>query len=136
MTTDTSEKGPGALIVGAITGRTDVLSPAHAATEISVPVAAGTGRLLGDAEHYDREYAVDLVQFRGFLLATQEPLVEALSLETDGPTRRKFLARLQGEISRRGTIDVLRNGLDDRPRHIDPFSTTRHDAWVPPATGA
>ena len=124
MTTDTSEKGLEALIVRAMTGRTDVLSPAHSATETSVPVAGGTGWLLGDAEHYDREYAVDLVQLRGFLLATQEPLVEALSLATDGPTRRKFVARLQGEISRRGPIDVLRKGLDDGPRHVDLFCGT------------
>ena len=32
-------------------------------------------------------------------------------LDEDGPERRKFLARLQGEISKRGTIDVLRHGI-------------------------
>ncbi|HEX5435947.1 MAG TPA: type I restriction endonuclease subunit R, partial [Gemmatimonadaceae bacterium] len=69
-------------------------------------------------------YAVDLVQLRGFLRATQEPLVEALSLETDGPTRRKFLARLQGEITRRGVIDVLRRGLEHGSHHIDFFYGT------------
>ena len=78
MATDTSEKGLESLIVRAMTGRTDVLVPAHAATETSVPVAGGTGWLLGDASHYDREYCVDLVQLRGFLRATQEPLVETL----------------------------------------------------------
>jgi type I restriction enzyme R subunit len=124
VTTDTSEKGLEALIVRAMTGRTDVLQPAHAATETSVPVAGGTGWLLGDASHYDREYAVDLVQLRGFLMATQDGLVEALSLDTDGPTRRKFLARLQGEISKRGTIDVLRKGFDDGPHHVDLFYGT------------
>ncbi len=35
---------------------------------------------------------------------------ESLALDEDGPTRRKFLARLQGEITKRGTIDVLRHG--------------------------
>ena len=34
-----------------------------------------------------------------------------LALDEDGPTRRKFLARLQGEISKRGTIEVLRHGI-------------------------
>src|SRR5437016_9954374 len=101
-----------------MTGRTDILVPAHVATETSVPVVGGTGWLLGDAAHYDREYCDDLVQVRGFLLATQERLVEALSLDTDGPTRRRFLARLQGEISKRGVIDVLRHGLKDGPHHI------------------
>jgi type I restriction enzyme R subunit len=124
MITDTSEKGLESLIVRAMTGRTDVLVPAHIATEASVPVAGGTGWLLGDASHYDREYAVDLVQLRGFLLATQEHLVGALSFGTDGPTRRQFLARLQGEISKRGVIDVLRHGIKHGPYHIDLFYGT------------
>jgi len=124
MTTDTSEKGLEELIVRTMTGRTDVLSPEHVATETSVPVAGGTGWLLGDASHYDREYCIDLVQLRGFLLATQEPLVEELALSTDGPTRRQFLARLQGEISKRGVIDVLRNSIKHGPHHIGLFYGT------------
>jgi hypothetical protein len=35
--------------------------------------------------------------------------------------RQKFLARLQGEISRRGTIDVLRTGIKHGPLHFDLF---------------
>src|SRR5665647_905195 len=124
MTTDMSEKGLEELIVRTMTGRTDVVSPEFVATETSVPVAGGTGWLLGDAFHYDREYCVDVVQLRGFLLATQEPLVEALSLNTDGPTRRQFLARLQGEVSKRGVIDVLRKGIKHGPHHIDLFYGT------------
>lgn len=61
MTTDTSERGLEELIVRTMTGRTDVLSPEHVAAETSVPVAGGTGWLLGDASHYDREYCIDLV---------------------------------------------------------------------------
>jgi len=124
MTTDTSEKGLEELIVRSMTGRTDVLSPKYVATERSAPVAGGTGWILGDAAHYDREYCVDLVQLRGFLLATQESLVEALSLNTDGHTRQLFLARLQGEISKRGVIDVLRNGIKHGAYHIDLFYGT------------
>ena len=124
MTTDTTEKGLEALILRAMTGRTDVLVPAHVASETSVPVAGGTGWLLGDASHYDRDFCLDLVQLRGFLLATQPDTLEALALGSDGPTRRKFLARLQGEISRRGTIDVLRHGLKHGPHHIDLFYGT------------
>ncbi len=122
--TDTSEKGLEALIARAMTGRMDVLSPQHVATETSAPVAGGTGWLLGDATHYDREYSVDLVQLRGFVTATQSNVAEAFSLETDGPTRRKFLARLQGEISKRGTIDVLRHGIKHGPHHVDLFFGT------------
>jgi hypothetical protein len=124
MTTDTTEKGLEALILRAMTGRTDVLVPEHVATETSVPAAGGTGWLLGDPAHYDRDYCIDLVQLRGFLLATQPDTLEAVALATDGPTRRKFLARLQGEITRRGTIDVLRHGLKHGPHHIDIFYGT------------
>lgn len=124
MTTDTSETGLEELIVRAMTGRTDVLSPAHVATEDSPPAAGGTGWLLGDPDHYDRDYCVDLVQLRGFVTATQEDFLDTLSLGSDGPTRRKFLARLQGEISRRGTIDVLRNGVKHGAHHIDLFYGT------------
>jgi type I restriction enzyme R subunit len=124
MITDTTEKGLEALIVRAMTGRTDVLVPEHAATETSVPVAGGTGWLLGDPTHFDRDYCIDLVQLRGFLMATQPDVLDSLALEVDGPTRRKFLARLQGEISRRGSIDVLRHGLKHGPHHLDLFYGT------------
>ena len=36
----------------------------------------------------------------------------------DGPTQRKFLARLQGEVSKRGTIDVLRHGVRNGPHDV------------------
>lgn len=77
--------------------------------------------ICGRSGDYDREYCVDLVQFCLFLRATQPEVAEALELNSDNPTRRKFLARLQGEIARRGTIDVLRSGLKHGPHHIDLF---------------
>ena len=40
------------------------------------------------------------------------------------PTRRKFLARLQGEISKRGTIDVLRHGIKHGAYELDLFFGT------------
>ncbi|GEM_PF-6624904 len=70
MTTDTCEKVFETLIVRAMTGRTDVRVPAYVATETSAPVFCGTGWILGDATHYDREYCADLVQLRGFLSVT------------------------------------------------------------------
>jgi type I restriction enzyme R subunit len=124
MPTDTSERGLEDLIARSMTGRTNLLSPPHVASETSAPVADGTGWHLGDPGHYDREYCVDLVQFRGFLLATQPALVEAFSLATDGPTRQKFLSRLQGEIAKRGTIDVLRNGIKHGPHEVTLFYGT------------
>ena len=68
---------------------------------------------------YDREYTVDLAQLLAFLVETQPTEFEGLNLTDDGPSRRKFLARLQGELSKRGIIDVLRNGVKDGPHHID-----------------
>ena len=134
MFTDTTERGLETLIVRAMTGRTDILVPGHVATETAVPVAGGTGWLLGDAGHYDRDYCVDLVQLRGFLNATQPDLVDALSLEHDGPTRQRFLARLQGEISKRGTIDVLRHGLKHERYQLDAFyGTPRRQSCLAPA---
>jgi type I restriction enzyme R subunit len=124
VTTDISERGLEELIVRSMTGRTDVLVPPHVATEMSVAVAGGTGWLLGDAAHYDREYCVDLTQLRGFLRATQEDVLESLQLDTDGPTGRKFLARLQGEITKRGLVDVLRNGIKHGQHQIDLFYGT------------
>jgi type I restriction enzyme R subunit len=35
--------------------------------------------------------------------------------------RLKFLARLSGEIGKRGVIDVIRKGLDHGPLHFDLF---------------
>src|SRR5688572_25431684 len=124
MKTDTSEKGLESLIVRAMTGRPDLLSPPHVATETSVPVSGGTGWLLSDASHYDREHCVDLVQLRGFLMATQPALIEALALDRAGPVRLKFLTRLQGEVHKRGVIDVLRNGVKHGSHDVSLFFGT------------
>jgi type I restriction enzyme, R subunit len=124
MTTDTTEKGLESLIVRAMTGRTDLLSPPYVATETAVPVAGGTGWLLGDPKHYDRGTCVDLVQLRGFLMATQPTLIDAFSLDIDGPTRRQFLARLEKEVGKRGVIDVLRKGIDHGANHVNLFYGT------------
>ena len=115
MTTDTTEKGLESLIVRAMTGRTELISPPHQAVDTAVPVAGGTGWLLGDAQALRPRVRVDLVQLRGFLRRRSETLVEALDLDHDSPTRRKFLARLQGEITKRGVIDVLRKGVKHGP---------------------
>jgi type I restriction enzyme R subunit len=121
MTTDTSEKGLEGLIVRAMTGRIDLLSPPYVASETSTPAAGGTGWILGDPKHYDRGACVDLVQLRGFVMATQPELVDKLSLETDTPIRRQFLARVEKEVGKRGVIDVLRKGIDHGPVHVDIF---------------
>lgn len=124
MTTDTTEKGLESLIVKAMTGLPgDGVTPVDAVLKPGTPYA-GAGWLLGDPTDYDREYCVDLRQLSAFLHETQPAAAEALNLGQDGPTRRKFLARLQGEISRRGVIDALRHGLKHGPHHLDLFYGT------------
>lgn len=82
------------------------------------------GWFAGENTDYDKEYAVDLKQLAVFLAATQEETAAALQLENDGPARRKFLAQLQGEITRRGIIDVLRKGVSHGKHRIDLFYGT------------
>jgi type I restriction enzyme R subunit len=124
MTTDTSEKGLESLIVTAMTGKTGVAPPQPGEAADSEGSFGGAGCILGDAKAYDREYAVDLMQLSDFIFGTQKPLVEAFDLEHESPTRRTFLARLQGEIAKRGVIDVLRRGIKHGPHHVDLFYGT------------
>ena len=99
MITDTSERGLETLITRDMTSMSG-------------------GWIEGKASDYDREYCVDLTQLATFLNDTQPEVSGALDLEGDSPTRRKFLARLQGEITKRGIIDVLRHGIKHGPHEI------------------
>ena len=125
MKTDTSEKGLESLIVAAMTGQSSSEPPPPGeGIGLIRPRYGGTGWIPGQAEDYEREFCIDLSQLRTFLNTTQPKVAEALDLDHDSPTRRKFLARLQGEISKRGVIDVLRHGVNDGPHHADLFFGT------------
>jgi type I restriction enzyme, R subunit len=102
VTTDTSEFGLESLIVKEMT-------------------AADGGWQVGAPSDYDRAYCVDLAQLRAFLDATQPELADALGLGVDSPTRQKFLARLQGEITKNGVVSVLRQGIKHGAHHVDLF---------------
>ena len=65
-----------------------------------------------------------MVQLAAFLRDTQPEAADSLALSEDGSTRRAFLTRLQGEIAKRGTIDVLRYG--DQARTAAAGSVLRH----------
>ena len=117
MTTDTSEKGLERLICTALTGAP--CDPPQGGMVHERPAGYGVGWICGDTRDYDREYCVDLAQFRAFLHATQPVAADSLDLGQDSPTRRKFLARLQGEVTRRGTIDVPRKGVKHGPHQMD-----------------
>ena len=124
MTTDTSEKGLEALICTTLTGSSCDPDAASSGETYERPSAYGTGWVCGDPAAYDREYCVDLAQLALFLRATQPDVAETLDLAADGPTRHKFLTRLQGEINKRGTVDVLRNGVKHGAHSIDLFFGT------------
>ena len=87
-------------------------------------LVARNGYAHGEPKDYDREYCVDWVQLAAFLSETQPDAFEGLRLEDAGPAHRKFLARLQGEVSKRGVIDVLRKGVKDGPHHVELFYGT------------
>ena len=110
MKTDTSERGLERLICTSLSGQSCESSGSKTVAEPSADYG-GVGWTCGNPHDYDREHCVDLVQLSAFLHATQPETAEALPLSEDGTTRRKFLARVQGEISKRGTIDVLRHGI-------------------------
>lgn len=124
--TDTSETGLETLICRTLTGSDCTPRPVGAPRVVAETLApyGGVGWLPGDHADYDREYCVDLFQLTAFLRATQPEVSEALDLDNDSPTRRKFLARLQGEVSKRGVVDVFRNGIQHGPHRIELFYGT------------
>jgi type I restriction enzyme, R subunit len=123
-TTDTSEKGLESLIIAHMT------CPANAERQGIAGEAPGIYRtqwIQGSFSDYAKAYAIDLAQLSAFLQATQPELVETFDLAdlaNASPTRHKFLSRLQGEITKRGTIDILRNGAKHGPYDLDLFYGT------------
>ena len=123
MTTDTSEYGLESLICTVLAGEACTPPKSHENRE---PVAeyGGVGWSRGSYQDYDREYCVDLAQLSVFLHATQPEVAEVLALDRDNATRRKFLARLQGEIAKRGVIEVLRHGIRHNAHELTLFYGT------------
>jgi type I restriction enzyme, R subunit len=126
VTTDTSERGLERLICTALTGhRCD--SPKEGTVGEPDAGYGGVGWSCSNPYDYDRDYCVDIVQLSAFLRTSQPEVAESLALDEDEPTRRSFLARLRGEISKRGTIDVLRNGVRHGAHELDLFYGTPSD---------
>ena len=123
MTTDISERGLERLICTALAGHP--CEPPHGSGLDDPPAGyGGVGWSGGSYTDYNREYCVDLVQLAAFLRDTQPRAAEAVGLHEDGPTRRRFLVRLQGEIEKRGTVDVLRHGIRHGAHDLDLFYGT------------
>ena len=129
MTTDTSEQGLERLICTTLSGHP--CEPTSGSSVEEPPaVYGGVGWTCGNAHDYDREHCVDLAQMSAFLCTTQPEAADALALEERGPTQRRFLARLQGEISKRGTIDVLRHGIRHGSHEVGLFYGTPSEGNV------
>lgn len=114
-TTDTSEKGLESLIIRHMTGKDGLSSGKELIVTEPKPNSKGSGWFAGNDSAYDREYAVDTEQLSAFLQKTQPEEYAKLGWsdfrDIKSMSRQKFLARLQGEITRRGVIDVLRHGI-------------------------
>ncbi|MEX2473469.1 MAG: type I restriction endonuclease subunit R, partial [Gemmatimonadota bacterium] len=124
MTSDTSERGLERLICSTLAGAACDPGGEDTSRVAERPAIYGAGWICGAPEDYDREYCVDLFQLKTFLGASQANVAEGLALDEDGPSRRKFLARLQGEVTKRGVIDVLRHGVKHGPHQVDLFYGT------------
>jgi len=125
--TDTSEKGLETLIMRHMTGTDGLAVPPNMVTDRPPPYG-GTGYTAGSAQDYDRAHALDVPQLFAFLRATQPEAFKKLALfvanDAKDINRLKFLARLSGEIGKRGVIDVLRKGVEHGPVHFDLFYGT------------
>ncbi|WP_058564338.1 type I restriction endonuclease subunit R [Xylella fastidiosa] len=115
--TDTSERWFEARVVRGLTG---VPQPEYSHELAPTDFAAThNGYVQGKPTDYNRDVALDVVQLLAFLQATQPKVVETLELAADGIKRTQFLHRLQGEITKRGVVDVLRKGVSHGPVHVD-----------------
>ena len=123
MTSDTSELGLERLICTELSGH-PCDPPAEGRVADPPAGYGGVGWSSGNFHDYDREYCVDLLQLGAFLRATHADDAEALALYEDGAARRAFLTRLRGEISKRGMIEVLRNGIKHGALHLDLYYGT------------
>ena len=123
-TSDTSEKGLESIIVSALTGLSVEEVEGKTPLRESVAPYGGAGYVLGNPSDFNRDYALDVPKLLAFLQATQPKDFKQLQLGEDGQKRRKFLSRLQGEITKRGVIDVLRKGVEDYPANVSLFYGT------------
>jgi type I restriction enzyme, R subunit len=78
----------------------------------------------GTNKDYNRDYAVDETRLIRFLKETQPDEVEKIGIFNSEHKKAQFLDRLQGEITKRGIIDVLRSGIKVYPASLVMFYMT------------
>lgn len=82
------------------------------------PVAPGGYRKRLPAE-YDRDLCLIPRDVLDFLIATQPKMWQELKEHHGGEIKERFLKRLVSEVGKRGTLDVLRNGVKDSGCRFD-----------------
>lgn len=78
----------------------------------------------GTNADYNKEYAIDEPRLFRFLQDTQPSQMGKLGVFQSEQKRRQFLNRLQGELVKRGIVDVLRNGIKVYPVDLIMFYLT------------
>ena len=78
----------------------------------------------GSNADYNRDYAIDETRLFRFLQDTQPDSLTKLGVFKSEMKKKQFLNRLQGEIAKRGIIDVLRNGVKVYPASLIMFYLT------------
>lgn len=78
----------------------------------------------GTNADYNRDYAIDETRLLRFLQDTQPDALDKLGVFKADMKKKQFLIRLQGEIAKRGIIDVLRNGVKVYPASLIMFYLT------------
>ena len=78
----------------------------------------------GSNTDYNKEYTIDEPRLFRFLQDTQPTQMSKLGVFQSEQKKRQFLNRLQGEIAKRGIIDVLRNGIKAYPVDLIMFYLT------------
>lgn len=81
----------------------------------------------GTNSDYNKEYAIDETRLFRFLKDTQPEQMDKLGVFTSEQKKRQFLNRLQGELAKRGIVDVLRNGIKVYPVDLILFYLTPSD---------
>ncbi len=101
--TDTSEKGLETIIVESLRDE--------------------AGYRVSQSGDYDKALALDQPKLWEFLRATQQPALDLMKVEIPAE-KQKFLARLQSEISKRGVVHVLRQGIKHGPTTVELYYAT------------
>lgn len=78
----------------------------------------------GSNADYNKEYAIDETRLFRFLHDTQPDQMDKLGVANSEIKKKQFLNRLQGEIAKRGIVDVLRNGVKIYPADLIMFYLT------------